>query len=106
VAGLLTALNAPLRETDELREVCGIRLLTTADEVEVLANACREFFTGVFADEAADIVGFTLVEHGHNVHAEAASGEGDSNAVRVSHDLIGRKRRIRLDDSVAQPQHQ
>jgi hypothetical protein len=58
------------------------------------------------AYEAADVVGFALVENGHHIYAEAASGEGDSDAVGVSHDLICRKRRVRLNDPVAQPQHQ
>ena len=79
---------------DELREVSGIRLLTTADEVEVLADARLKLLAAVLADETTDVVGFALVKHRHDVHAETASGEGDSDAVRVSHDLVGRKRRV------------
>jgi hypothetical protein len=78
----------------------GIHLLTAADEVQVLANARLELFTGVLAYEAADVIRFAVVKNWHYVCTEPTSGEGDGDAVRVSHDLIGRERRVCLNDPV------
>ena len=66
-------------------------LLTTADEVEVLADAREQLLAGVLVDEVANVVRLTLVEDRYDVDAQAASGEGDSDAVGVGDDLVGRQ---------------
>src|ERR1700722_17412853 len=96
----------PLREPDELSKIFGVRLFTTADKVEVLADARLKLLARVLADETADVVGFALIEHRHDVYAKTAPGEGDSDAVRVSHDLVGREHRVSLTNLVAQPLNQ
>ncbi len=59
-------------------------LLTTADEVEVLADAREQLLAGVLVDEVANVVRLTLVEDRYDVDAQAASGEGDSDASQPS----------------------